>query len=401
MHYQELDISMKESKAEETQEERESNMEIDIPEQQRDNESDYPKDALDTLDIMTEKTNAQKLNADTVTQTLGSSEFPIDLELAADFEDITEKSCDNSMKTDFDTDGLVEKTDTISQLEHLTTTVHNVDANVCPGPLAEDLFFGNRNSSEQDAGGGNDVDPNNCSDLPANVFPDSGQDVQDNEDGIMEVQASEASHNDQVVDDGKRDTPPKQGQAKNNKGDLATNNCRDCEQNTRDNEDDVMEVQVGETSHHSQEVDDGKCNTPPKQGQAKKDKGGLAANDCRDSGQDVRDNEDDVMEVQDSETFHNLNDQRVNDSGCSTTTKEQPEKSEEGETKKKVRGRPRKKGAAKMVVIKDCNEDKGKKRGRGRPRNESAEEKLEDKEFHAELLRLWPPEGQFDFSKVS
>ena len=368
----EADISKKEDNREE---EIQSNMEVDIPELPRDNEPRAPKDALDALDMMTEKSNVQKPdNTETVTQTLGNAEFPIDVELAADFEDITEKSCNNSMKTDFNTDGLAEKTDATSQSELLTTIVHNEDANVCSGPLEEDLFFGERNSSEQDPG--------------------------DNEGDAMDAQASDTSHNDQVVDEGKRSTAPKQGQANENGGEVDANNCRDFKVDTGDNEDDVMEMQVGETSHHDQEVDDGNCNTPPKQGQVTNNKGDLATNSSRKSGQEARDNEDDVMEIQDGETSHNANDQGVSGGECNTTAKdEQPEKNEEEETKTKGRERPRRKRAAKMAVTQDCNEDKGKKQRRERPRKERVEENLEQKEFHAALLKLWPPEGEFNFSK--
>lgn len=169
---------------EETNMEQHSNVEKDNPNKETDTNDEYlgQKDAsgMQAVD-----------DSESVTQTLGRTEFPINVEPAADFEDITGESlCDIPMNTDFDADGNVGMSDTHRNPERVTTIVHDAVTNECSEALAENLLDGELHG-------------------PAQV-------ADDEQDCVMQIETSETSHidNDQVVRDDQCYTKPKRGRPK-------------------------------------------------------------------------------------------------------------------------------------------------------------------------------------------
>ena len=167
---------------EQSRTETQSNMETDIPEQERDNELQPQHDTSDTLDVTTEQADEQTVDSsNTVTQTPAGNELPVDIEQRADSENITEESRDISMETDGD--GQVEKFQTSSKPESVATGASDSNVNGSSVALSEDILSKNRPDCEKDAG-----------------------------DCVMEVQDSEISQTakDQVPGDGENSTAPEQ-----------------------------------------------------------------------------------------------------------------------------------------------------------------------------------------------
>ena len=170
--------------------EKHSNVETDNPELETDKE--HLGDTQNTSEMISEEKDLQAIgNSNTVTQTLGSAEFPVDVELAAEFEDITEESlCDISMNTNFDADRRTEMCDASRKPGRVTTIIH--DKSECSDALTNDSLVKDLRDPDQVAHG--------------------------DEDGAMEVQAGETSHNhnEEEASDRECNATPKRGRPKKN-----------------------------------------------------------------------------------------------------------------------------------------------------------------------------------------
>ena len=203
----ELDDCMKEDDMEGTTEQRSSlNDANPSKESSRNNENLESKkdDALGTIDNDNEKMDVPIVDIhETVTQTLGSIEFPVDVELAADFEDVAANldvryvgSCDTSTRTeDVVTVEALEKNLKARELFDPTKVAEELSGNVrlCDTSIrTEDVVTVDNNNiaSEQPEALGEN--------LEARELLDPTRAADDVENSLMEVQANETLQNDTV-----------------------------------------------------------------------------------------------------------------------------------------------------------------------------------------------------------